>query len=121
MRIMCFMSLFTFVSLSTQGICIIIEKQKYTVAYSICQIIAGIIAFFAIGLLFDNLLLSLAAYTVSVVVIQIVYFCFIYKAVNLSILKYLRNVVLDMTVIIMGTIILRFIAMQFSIVNTIFL
>ena len=121
LRIVSFMGLFEFISLSTQGICIVISKQNYTVAYSVCQIITGLLSYLAIGMMFHNVLLSLMAYTISVVIIQVVYFCFIYRAVELSVIKYLKNVVLDISFIILGTVILRFIAMQFSIVSSIFI
>ena len=121
LRIMCFMSMFTFVALSTQCICIVIGKQKYTLAYSVAQIVMGIFSFVGIGMLFESLLLSIAAYMVSVVLIQIVYYSFIYKAVRLRIINYLKHVVMNISIIILGAAILRLIAMQFSIVNTILL
>lgn len=119
LRVMSFMALFTLVMMSTQGLSIVLEKQKYNVYIAVFQIISGLFSFIVIGKIFDSAILSLTLFAVFTVITQTIYFSFLYRAMGVSPKVYLKNAALDLVLMFVGTVILRFIAMQFSIVDTI--
>ena len=119
LRVMSFMALFTLVMMSTQGLSIVLEKQKYNVYIAVFQIISGLFSFIVIGKIFDSAILSLTIFAVFTVITQTIYFSFLYRAMGVSPKVYLKNAALDLVLMFVGTVILRFIAMQFSIVDTI--
>lgn len=119
LRITSLTALFTFIMMSTQGLYIVLNKQKYAAYTGIAQIISGILSFLIVGNILKNPLMSLAVYTVVTAVIQTVYYCLLYKAMGKEITAYLKSYFIDIIILLLGTIILRSITMQFGLVSTI--
>lgn len=87
-RLMAMYGLFLFLSMSVSGVAIVIHKQQYMLISGILQIICILLSFF-IGYIFDSVYLSIILHSITFMFIQIIFFCFIFKATQINIRYYI--------------------------------
>lgn len=107
LEILSYQALFTFLMMSTSGIYISIGKQSYALKSVIAQMIVYILGYSVGALIFKNIYVSLYIITIFYSLIQIIYFSFIFKALNISPLKYVKVVSIAMLMIIIGSLLLK--------------
>ena len=106
-------AIFTFLMASLSGIYIVIKKQNYALKSVIAQMLGYIIGFGLGKFIFNDVVLALYITTIIYSIIQIVYFCFIFKAMNISPMRYLKNVILCLLLIITSSAILSLVFNHF--------
>jgi len=118
-RIMTFYGLFLFLSMSVNGIAIVIDKQKFLMISGILQVM-GISIGMLVGVkVFESIYISILLFALTFIIIQIVYFCFIFKVTNISIKRYLNPLFMELTLIIAIVGIVRGLLLLLGIVETI--
>jgi lipopolysaccharide exporter len=117
-RIMTFYALFLFLSMSVNGIAIVIDKQKYLMYSGIFQIL-GISSGIWIGAtLFNNIYVSVLLLSLTFVIIQVVYFCSLFKVTNVNMNRYLSPLIIVILLIALMYIIIRLLLYILGIVDT---
>lgn len=91
-RIMVFRSLFNFISTSTQGIDIVLDKQQYVLCTCLIQTILSAGSVIMGYYLFDSIYITVLLIVTSFIVVQVGYFIFLYRVMKLNAMKYLRNI-----------------------------
>lgn len=91
-RIVVFRSFFTFVSACTQGMDIVLGKQKYSLITCLSQTVLICMSIVLTHLVTDNVYVCAGAMTVCFILVQIMYFCAIFKTVGLGAGRYLKNI-----------------------------
>lgn len=119
LRIMTFYGFFLFLSMATNGIAIVLDKQKYMMISGILQIIGFSFGIWIGSSIFNSIYISVALLTITFIVIQIIYFSAIFKSVNINISKYIKPLMIEMLLIILIYLIIRFLMMMIGIVSTI--
>jgi len=94
-RILALQYYFNFIMITVQGLSITLDKQKYAMISIIAQIITSASALLVGKFAFGSVYYGLFFMAVSFVVINIVFFCIIFKVMNFSWRKYLRNVLVN--------------------------
>ena len=105
-------AIFTFLMMSLSGIYIVIHKQSYALRSVIAQMLGYVIGFGLGKFIFNDIVPALYITTIIYSIIQIIYFSFIFKAINISPIRYLKNVILCLMVIITLSAILSFVFNQ---------
>ncbi len=106
-RIVAFNTFFMFLMMSTQGITIVIKKQRYGLVSAIFQTM-GYIGGLLIGkFVFDSIYVGCLIMSIVFCIAQVVYFSAIFKAVDISPVRYLKNVATNIAIICIGAIIIR--------------
>lgn len=117
-RILAFQNFFIFLTMSVQGIGILLNKQNYNMISCIFQGI-GVIIGLGIGrYIFNNIYMGIVLMTVSFIIVNILFFCAMFKAMKISIKKYLANVTIYMIIMIGISLALRFGLYKIGIVAT---
>jgi len=109
LQIVSFKNFFTFLMMSSQGITITINKQKYAMISCIMQSIGYIIGLGGGKLLFDDVYIGLLLMSIMFIIVQVVYFCSLFKAMEVSWKKYLKDVIFSLLIILAGAVIVRLI------------
>ena len=89
-------ALFNFFMLSLSGIYIVLNKQKYALYSVIALMIAYFIAFSIGKYVFDSVLVALIITSILYSIIQIIYFSYIFKAMNIAPIRYIRNILFSL-------------------------
>lgn len=106
-RILALQSFFTFLMMASQGISITIDKQNYAVVSAAVQAI-GITISLAVGAyVFNSIYIGTAILSISYIIINIVYFCALFRVMNVNYKKYLRHVFFHVIIISIGYLFLR--------------
>lgn len=113
-RIMVIRSVFNFISTSTQGLDIILDKQQYVLYTCMLQTIFSGIAILVGFYAFDNIYVAVLLMVIGFAVVQVGYFFRLYKVMNLNVLKYLKNIVFLLIAVLGGSIIIRIIFFYIS-------
>lgn len=107
-RIIVFRSFFTFVSTATQGMDIVLKKQQYAMGVGIAQTIAVasmiLLSFYSTG----DIVVCCTMMTISFIIIQIVYFCVMFRVMEMSIIYYLRSIVVSLVAVVLVSLVLRY-------------
>ena len=106
-RIVVFRTLFAFISTCTQGMDIVLEKQKYSMITCVVQTIllsAAIVLSFGLT---ESIYACAVAMTVCFIVVQVIYFCAIYRTVGLNWWKYVRSVAVLLASVLAASVVLR--------------
>lgn len=106
LQIVSFQNFFTFLMMSSQGITITLDKQKYAMMSCIAQSIGFIIGLCIGKYIFNDIYVGLLIMSVIFVVIQIIYFCALFKVMKISYKKYIYKVIASLTIIIVCSYIL---------------
>lgn len=106
-RIISLMTFFTFLMIATQGIAIVIHKQKYMLISAIAQILGYIVGLSVGRYIFDNIYIACLFMTLTFCIAQIIYFCAVFKATGISMWRYLKGVFISIGVLALGTAVIR--------------
>lgn len=108
-RILSLMTFFTFLVQATQGIAIVIHKQKYTMLSALFQVL-GYIGSLMIGkYCFDDVYVACMLMTLIFCIIQVVYFSAIFKATDVGVGRYLRSVGISIGILVISVAVIRLI------------
>lgn len=116
-RIMTLYGFFLFLSMSVSGVSIIINKQQFMLWSGIAQIV-GIVFAFTIGWLFNSIFICLIMHSLSFILIQIVYFCSIFKYTHIKIKCYLGPLIKYILIGSILYIVLRIVIIKIGLVDT---
>lgn len=106
-RIVAFNSFFTFLMMSTQGISIVLHKQKYNLVSALSQILGYIVGLGIGRYIFNNVYIGCMLMAVTFCLAQIVYFVMIFKSINIKPQKYLKGVITCIVIIFIGALLVR--------------
>lgn len=106
-RIVAFNSFFTFLLISTQGIAIVLHKQKYNLVSALFQILGYIVGLGIGHYVFNNVYIGCLLMTLTFCLAQIIYFVMIFKSIDIKPKKYLRGVILCSIIIFVGAFFVR--------------
>jgi len=119
LRILGIQNLFLFLVTACGGLSVVLKKQHIAFIINIFQSI-GLIAAIILGkLLFDEILISLILSVAVYIVLNIIFFSIMFKAMQVSVRKYLKIVSLYFIVMIVLAEILRIFLYIFKLVGTI--
>ncbi len=113
LQIVAFKNFFTFLMMSSQGITITINKQKYAMVSCIAQSIGYIIGLGGGALIFDDVYIGLLLMSIIFIIVQVVYFCSLFKAMGVSWKKYIMDVICSIIIILIGAAIVRLVVNKF--------
>lgn len=116
-RLLGLQAFFMFLIMSSQGIAITINKQKYNMVAGIIQIVFMGISLIVGKVIFSSLYIGLILLSITFIVINIVYFCYLFKAMNVSWKKYIVNISINILIILIGYLIIRGGLYIFGLVN----
>ena len=106
-RIVAFRAVFTFISTSTQGMDIVLGKQRYAMLCCLAQTAGMALAITGSFYLTGNIYWCAVVMTVLFIVIQVTYFCAIFKTVEIRPLRYLKSIALSLGVVLITAPVLR--------------
>jgi O-antigen/teichoic acid export membrane protein len=99
---------FMFLMMSVQGLSITLDKQNYAMVSVVAQIFAYSIGAFVGRYIFNDIYVALTLMSALFIIINVTYFCTLFKVMEIPWGKYLRQVVLYITIILGFTAVLRF-------------
>lgn len=108
-RIVVFQTFFTFVSTSTQGLDIVLRKQKVAMITCIAQTITSSLSVISTYYITNNIYVCVVLMTITFVVIQILYFCKMFVIMGNSPKNYLKNIIPALCIIGVSSLVLRMI------------
>lgn len=106
-RIIVFRSFFTFVSTATQGLDIVINRQKLAMMTCIYQTVLASLSVILSYYITGNVYVCALLMTISFIVIQVWYFCKMFSVMNYSIIKYLKSITISVVGILICSLIMR--------------
>ncbi|ODM24845.1 hypothetical protein A7W90_00700 [Clostridium sp. Bc-iso-3] len=116
-RIVAFNSFFIFLMMSTQGLAIVLHKQKYSLVSGVIQLI-GYAFGLAVGkFYFDNIYIGCIIMTFFFCVVQIVYFSKLFEIINISLYRYIKSLSVSLVIIFVCSAIIRIIGNLLGIVH----
>lgn len=107
LQIVSFQNFFTFLMMASQGITIVLDKQNYAMISCIAQSLGFVIGLSAGAYIFQNVFVGLILMSVLFIVVQIIYFCSLFKVMKISWQKYLMHIVISMLIILGGAFAVR--------------
>ena len=107
LQIVSFQNFFTFLMMSSQGITVTLNKQKYAMISCIVQSFGYIIGLGAGAYIFHNVFIGLILMSILYVLVQVVYFCSLFCVMKISWKKYLGHVIISVLIILVGAFIVR--------------
>lgn len=90
LRVLALRYLFVFIMNTVQGITIALNKQNYALISLICQIVSCSASLVAGRFIFNNIIYAFIFMTISSVIINIVFFGAIFKAMGIPKIKYIK-------------------------------
>lgn len=109
LRIVSLQTFFTFLMMTVQGLSITLEKQNYSMISCILQSV-GYLSGLAIGkYVFGSVYIGLALMSVFFIIVNVTYFCMLFKVMNISWKKYLKHVLISISIILVLSLVLRWI------------
>ncbi len=106
-RIVALQSFFMFLNMSTQGLNITLNRQKYTLLSSVFQMVSMVVIFFMGAYWFHSIYISVGLMTVVYSFIQIFFMCLLLRDIEMPYWKYVRTVVLYTLLMAAGYLVLR--------------
>ena len=107
LRIVVFQTFFMFVITCTQGLEIVLRKQKYSLISTVVQSIFIVISIY-VGKLADNVCISIILMVCVYCVIQVVYYTKLFDVINKSMKPYIKKMVGCLVSIALIAIVVRF-------------
>lgn len=118
LRIMTFYSFFLFLAMSSDGIATVIDRQKYLVVSGLIQLI-GIASGIWIGAeFFQSIYVSVFLFCLIYCIIQVIYFCYIFKETNIKITRYLNPLFIHIIFILLLFLAIRVPLLLLGVVTT---
>ena len=118
-RIVSFMTYFTFLMLATQGITIVIRKQKYSLYSAIVQVVGYFVALSLGKYIFNSIYFACAFMTFAFCLVQILYFYFIFRSCKINPFVYVKELVFNLVILISSVAVIRFVLFMLGIVTNI--
>ena len=106
LKIIAFQTYFIFLTASVQGISINLNKQNYVMYTYIAQIIEILISFVIGKYIFNNIYIALVLMVGLFIIINVVYFCKMFKVMGISQRRYLMEILKNFFIILVVSIIL---------------
>lgn len=113
MRILVFQNYFMFLMSTVQGIAITLDKQKLAMVFSVIQSIGFISGLSCGKLIFNNPYIGIILMSFVFVICNIIYFCLLFEAMNVSHKKYLVSVLNSVVCMTVFAVIIRLIILSF--------
>lgn len=110
-------TLFNFLMMSTQGISVTLDKQKYAMVSGISQMLGYVVAFVTGRYFFNSVYVAVILMSVFFIVIQVVYFCKLFEVMNISYKRYLKSVLPAFALILFVGLGLKYIILRTCIVS----
>lgn len=107
LQIVSFQNFFTFLMMSSQGITVTLDKQSYAMISCIMQSVGFVIGLGLGAYVFDSVYIGLFLMSVIYVIIQIAYFCALFKVMNMSWKKYIKDALFSIIIILGCAFVLR--------------
>lgn len=117
LRIMTIYGFFMFLSMSVNGIAIVIEKQQYVMISGILQILGFSLGILIGNQIFSSFYISILLMSLTFVCIQIGYFCLIFKSTGIKIKNYLKPLLISIISLLGSYLIIRGIFILLGIVD----
>lgn len=92
MRILAFQNFFLFLMSTIQGIAVILDKQKLAMKFCVFQSIGFFIGLLVGKYAFYDVYIAIALMSAAYIICNIIYFCILFKSMNIEIKKYLRDI-----------------------------
>ncbi len=119
--IVAFQSYFMFLTASVQGISINLNKQNYVRNMYIAQAITIFLSFVVGRYIFNNIYIALLLMVITFIIINVTYFCAMFKVMEVSYKDYLKKVILNFGIIfiisVLIKIILEYLASLIGLIN----
>lgn len=106
-RIIVFRAFMTFISTSTQGMDVVLNRQRLVMLTCIYQTILSVVSVLAAAYLFQDILVASLLITVSFIAVQIWYFCKMFTAMEYPYAKYLKSTLLSIMGVLIASLLLR--------------
>ena len=100
LKILTLQYFFMFITQSVQGLPAILEKQNYAMLSGVLQIIGYIFGAIIGRYIFNDIYIGLVSMSILFIIINIVYYCFLFYVMNVPIKKYLINITVSLSIII---------------------
>lgn len=107
LSIVAFQTYFVFLTTSVQGISINTNKQNYVKNTYFAQAIAIFLSFVVGKYLFDSIYIALGLMSATFIIINVTYFCAMFKVMNVSRRKYLKDILTNFTIVLVISLILK--------------
>ncbi|MFV0363052.1 MAG: oligosaccharide flippase family protein [Suipraeoptans sp.] len=108
-RIIAFNCFFNFLSTSTQGISIVLRKQKYLIVSATFQIIGYLVGLSLGSYIFNSVYIGCFITSVIYCIAQMVYFSAIFHSVDIAVSKYIKGVASSTGIILVSAAVIRWI------------
>ena len=118
MRLIAFNGFFLFLGTATNGLAIIIEKQKYILGGAITQLLGYVLGISIGYYIWDSIYVSCLFMTLTYVTAQIVYFALMFKFTQVKWKTYVRNAVASIFLVLIVSIGIRGTLLLLNIVTT---
>jgi O-antigen/teichoic acid export membrane protein len=106
-RILAIQYFFMFLQSSMQGLAITLDKQQYALMANTLQILCLIAAIFIGTYYFESIYIALLLASVLTILVQLVYFVSLFNVMKVSSFKYLKRVVISISIILVTAFSLR--------------
>lgn len=118
-RIVALQNFFTFLMMTVQGIGVTLEKQNYNMISCILQGI-GFFTGLSIGkYVFNNIYIGLALMSMFFIIVNVTYFCMMFRVMKISWKRYLKNVSKNLILIIICAFAIRGLLFLVGVVSSI--
>lgn len=118
MRIVVFISFSTFMLLSSRGLSIVLNKQKYALISTITQSIICVLSLMAGYYIFDSIYLSLALMSAGILIIQTWFICALFRTMRFSYWKYIKDLLVALSIIVGASYLIRMILLWVGVLKS---
>jgi len=99
-RILALQYFFTFIMTSVKGLSITLDKQNYAMMSITAQLVICAVSMVIGKFVFDNIIIALLLMSSLNIIINIIYFCTLFKVMEIPWKKYVKNVALNVALIL---------------------
>ena len=119
-RILALQYYFVFLMSTVQGLSITLDKQNYAMVSSLSQALGYILGALIGRYVFQSVYIALLLMSLFFIAIQLVYFCSLFKVMNVSIRKYITNVLISIFTIVTFSYAVRSLFEYFGVIEYIY-
>lgn len=106
-RILALQYFFAFLMNTVHGLTITLDKQNYAMISCIAQAVAYAVGAIIGKFVFNNIYIALLLMMALFIIINITYFCMIFKTMDISRMKYIKNVMFNLMLMLGLSLVLR--------------
>lgn len=119
MRIIAFNCFFLFIATATNGLAIVIDKQKYILWCGIIQLIGYLVGIPFGYYVFNSIYVSCLTMTITFILAQVIYFSAMFKFTDVDWKKYVLGVIRSISIILAISFVIRIVLLKFGLVANI--